>query len=169
MSGNTQAAPPPHAPTEEEVRARVHLAVMRHVSAREERREEALRDYCGILMPDLDRNTVQKLAAMIPAVMPELYRRWADMFVESLMQTASPEHLAALCENTPEAQATVALVFVMFLESERMERQVARDLEDYGRKHSDEETGMAAAVFLKDRFARLLEEADGAAPPRADA
>jgi len=108
-------------------------------------------------MPNLAEDEVGRLAKMAPPLAGELYARWIDLFVDRLLETLPPETLDLLCSDRKEDEAALALAFLMFLESARMETVVQEDLERYGRERSaDGDAGAVAAAFLRTRIAELL-------------
>ncbi|MEW5772809.1 MAG: hypothetical protein AB1916_04730 [Thermodesulfobacteriota bacterium] len=139
-----------------EIRAFAHRAVMRRLACDQGSRAHALREYMSVSMPNVDEDEAQRLADMAPPLLGELYARWADMFVDRLLETVEREALEALCSGRVEDEAALALAFIMFLESERMEAQVQEDLERYGRERSlDRDAGAVAAAFLRSRIQDL--------------
>ena len=103
-----------------------------------ERREEALRDVLAISNPGKDSKSIESIARSVPELPADIYRTWAAMFAQRLYETVAPDQIDDLCLGTPESVATLALVFVMFMESERMEKQVAMDLQEYNQQTSSE-------------------------------
>jgi hypothetical protein len=102
---------------------------------------------------------------MVPPLMPALYRRWIGMFVERLLETTPQEQLAVLCDGSRENDAALALVFVMFLESERMEKQMSEDLQALGSQPGqgpaggmDAQMADLAASYLRARVAKLADK-----------
>ena len=113
----------------------------------DERRHEALVEFFSVTIPGMDTGRAERLAAQVPPLMPRLHERWIGMFVDRLFETVDESQLRELCAGTKAAEATVALTYVMFMESERMEKQVAADLARVGEAGDD---------------AQVLEEALGA-------
>ena len=141
---------------------RAHMAgvILARVSQDEQRRAEALRDYLALTQAAPDLAAAETLSAMVPPLMPSLYRRWAGMLADRLFETASEEQLRVLCDGSEENGAALALIFVMFLESERMERQMSEDLCAFGRSAQGEEGVSAqmadiAAGYIRARVAVL--------------
>jgi len=141
---------------------RAHMAsvILARVSQDEDRRLEALRDYLALTQAAPDLAAAETLSAMVPPLMPSLYRRWAGMLADRLFETASEEQLRVLCDGSEENGAALALIFVMFLESERMERQMSEDLCAFGRSAQGEEGVSAqmadiAAGYIRARVAVL--------------
>jgi len=139
-----------------EIRAFAHRAVMRRLAAGDAGRAHALREYLAVSMPNVAEDEAARLADLVPPLLGELYVRWADMFVDRLLETVPREALDELCSGREQDEAALALAFIMFLESERMETVVQEDLERYGRERSGEsDAGAVAAAFLRNRIAEL--------------
>ena len=145
--------------SELEIRAFAHRAVMRRLAADDAGRAHALREYMSVSMPNVAEDEAARLADMVPPLLGELYARWTDMFVDRLLETVPRDALEALCSGRVEDEAALALAFLMFLESERMEARVQEDLERYGLERSgDRDAGAVAAAFLRSRLAELARQ-----------
>lgn len=144
------------------MRTYIEQVLMERVSSDAERRAEALRDYLTISRAAGDEKTADCLAAAIPPVLPALYRKWARMFVARLFETVPEQQVALLCDGGDDGKAALILAYLMFLESERMERQMAEDLRCLGESQSMAATGPepadVAAGFIRARIATLAEE-----------
>jgi TPR repeat protein len=127
------------------MRSHITNVILARVSQDETRRAEALRDYLALTQAAEDLAAAETLSAMVPPLMPSLYRRWAGMFAGRLFETASEEQLRVLCDGSEENGAALALAFVMFLESERMEKQMSEDLCAFGQAAQGEE-GVSARM-----------------------
>lgn len=142
------------------MRAHITSVILNRVSQDEARRAEALRDYLALTQAAADLAAAETLSTMVPPLMPSLYRRWAGMFAGRLFETASEEQLRVLCDGGEENGAALALAFVMFLESERMEKQMSEDLCAFGQSAQGEEGVNArmadiAASYIRARVAVL--------------
>jgi len=142
------------------MRAHITSVILARVSQDEARRAEALRDYLAVTQAAAALAAAETLSAMVPPLMPPLYRRWAGMFAARLLETASEEQLRVLCDGSEENGAALTLAFVMFLESERMEKQMSEDLCAFGQAAQGEEGVDArladmAASYLRSRVAAL--------------
>lgn len=144
------------------MRAHIEAVLMSRVSQDEARRMEALRDYLCLTSAAGNPDQADTLAAMIPPVLPSLYRRWIHMFLARLFETVPREQTALLCDGTDESAASLSLAFLMFLESERMEKQMAADLAAFGASQSglgeNPQAADAAAAFLRSRVAELAKK-----------
>lgn len=140
----------------EAVRAHVIATVLRHLSRDTERRSEALEEFMAVTMPDMDERGARALSAMVPHLPESLYGKWAAMFADRLQETVPHEHLAAMCDGGADNDATLALVYVMFMESEKMERQVAEDLHalgiTQGGENGPDDSGALLGAYLRARL-----------------
>ncbi len=140
-----------------DLRAHVRAVVLGRLErlGREELRREALSEFFTVTL-GADPGTAGRTAALVPPLLDELHARWVDMFVERLFETVPGEQLGLLCEGGEQNDAALCLVYVMFLESERMERQRERDLLEYAaRMGGADDTGDLAASYIRARMARL--------------
>ncbi len=103
-------------------------AIMRRFVNSTERREEALRDVLKLMIASASDAQLGEQIGKIPQLPDFLYEKWATLFAERLLETVPPAQICDMCAGTEEADATLALVYVMFMESERMEGIVAQDL-----------------------------------------
>jgi len=156
--------------------AHMTQVILARVSQDEARRAEALRDYLALTQAAPDLAAAETLSVMVPPLMPSLYRRWIGMFAARLFETASEEQLRVLCDGSEENGAALALIFVMFLESERMERQMSEDLCAFGQSAPgeagapcvDAQLADIAANYIRARVAVLAgKKEDNAAPKQA--
>lgn len=128
----------------------------------EERRKEALVEFMTVTGSSPDASMTEKVAEMVPPLMTELYEKWIGMFIDTLLKTAPRDALELLCDGTEENSAALLLAYIMFLESERMEKQVDTDLEEYGLKMTgSDEMGDLASSYLRARLSRIAEETKG--------
>ena len=93
-------------------------------------RAEALTAFVGLSRPDLGPEAAAIVAETAPRLLPQLTEKWVGMFVERLLETVPHEQIAVLCDGSGDNEAALALAYVMFLESARMEKQIAADLAD---------------------------------------
>jgi HPt (histidine-containing phosphotransfer) domain-containing protein len=124
--------------SEQIIREHMKSVVLERLSREADRRQEALQEYFSVAMPGMDEAQAQRVSSMIPAVLPELYEKWVAMFIDRITETVPAEQLELLCDGSEESNASIVLVYIMFLESERMEKQIAEDLAAYGQAHSDD-------------------------------
>lgn len=124
-------------------------------------RQEALREYFGLRLPGVSEQEKDCLAVSVPALIPALYRRWAGMCAARMVETVPADQREHLCDGSAANNAALILVFLMFLESERMEKQMVEDLAAYGQAQSGaQDLGALAADFIRAHMARLKSELD---------
>ena len=149
--------------TQAQLRAHIFLVILDKFSNTEERRREALAEYFLVTMPNVSQEAADRLAGLIPNLMPELYSKWIGEFADRLFDTVPDEQLQHLCDGTVENNAALGLVFLMFMESERMEKQTEDDLREYARKHSGaDDMGDLVAEYLRGKVAALRADVGGA-------
>ena len=138
------------------IREHIRSVIKEHMDRNEDRRDEALREFFSVTMPGMDETSVDKVAAMVPVVEPGLYDKWIDMFLESIFKTVPMEQLELLSDGSEDNNAALVLVYIMFLESERMEKQIDEDLRAYALEHSqDEDMGAAVAAYIRAKAQQL--------------
>lgn len=142
-------------------RLRKHIVevILEHVSRDEARRREALSEFFGVTLPAVDDAQTQRLAELVPPLLPVLYEKWANMFADRLFETVPEEQIEDLCRSGEKNRATLLLVYIMFMESERMEKQVAQDLRAHGLQMAPEAGQDAVASYLRARLSSLAAEA----------
>jgi hypothetical protein len=142
-------------------RLRKHIVevILEHVSRDEARRREALSEFFGVTLPAVDDAQTQRLAELVPPLLPVLYEKWANMFAARLFETVPEEQIEDLCRSGEKNRATLLLVYIMFMESERMEKQVAQDLRAHGLQMAPEAGQDAVASYLRARLSSLAAEA----------
>ena len=146
-----------------QMRAHIFLVILDKFSGSRERRQEALTEYFLVTMPNVPEDAAKRLAELIPNLMPDLYSKWIGEFAERLFETVPDEQLQHLCDGSVENNAALGLVFLMFMESERMEKQTEDDLREYARKHSGaEDMGDLVAEYLRGKVAALRADVGGA-------
>lgn len=145
----------------EELREHVRGAVTRRIDSDEDRRKEAVYEFLAVTM-SADHATMERAAELVPPVMTDLYAKWVEMFLDRFFETVPQEQIELLCDGTPENDAALALVYIMFLESERMEEQIDKDLREYGLEMTGaEDMGDLAADYIRAKMAQLGKEIKG--------
>ena len=148
--------------TQAQMRAHIFLVILDKFSGSRERRQEALTEYFLVTMPNVPEDAARRLAELIPDLMPELYSKWIGEFAERLFETVPDEQLQHLCDGSVENNAALGLVFLMFMESERMEKETEEDLRRYAREHSgSDDMGDLVAAYLRGKVDALREEVIG--------
>jgi len=115
-------------PREAVYRLHIHKVLYNRILEAKEGRQEAIRELLGAVRPDMSPQAAACVAETVPPLLPELHRKWIGLFVDTLLSTADMGQVAILCDGTEANNAALALAYVMFLESERMEAQMAEDL-----------------------------------------
>jgi hypothetical protein len=139
-----------------QMRAHIFLVILDKFSCSVERRQEALTEYFLVTMPNIPEAAAKRLAEIIPDLMPDLYSKWIGEFSARLFDTVPHEHVRHLCDGSVENNAALGLVFLMFMESERMEKHAEEDLREYARKHSGaDDMGNLVAEYLRGKVAAL--------------
>lgn len=140
------------------LKKRIAELVLEQVDRDEERRGEAVSDYIT-LTAGVEPDKARQVAGLVPPVQKSLYNKWIEMFAGRLLETVPLEQIKHLADGSEENKAALILVFLMFLESERMEKQIEEDLAEYGRGHShDPDMGQAAAAYIRASMAKFAED-----------
>ncbi len=140
-------------------RKQIVAIILERLSSSDDRRQEALDQYFAVSMPNMADDMSAKVAALVPPLMQALYEKWANMFADSLFANLPEEQLAYLTNGDKENEAALALAYIMFMESARMEEQSQKDLEAYGREHTGEgEEAELAAGYIRAKIAMLAAE-----------
>ncbi|MBN2140628.1 MAG: hypothetical protein PHV85_09255 [Desulfovibrionaceae bacterium] len=142
------------------LREHIMAVVLNRTSLEKDRRGEALSEFLALTVADLDPAQAGRLAEIVPPIMPALYEKWTAMFIDRLLSTVPLAQVRELCDGRRENDAALVLAYLMFMESARMEKQIERDLRDYGRIHgADNDLGGLAASYIKAKLARAEERA----------
>jgi len=138
---------------------RIREVIMNKVSMDADRRSEALYEYFGVSLPGMDREAARILADNAPPLLPALYEKWTFMFFKRLMETVPSEQLELLCDGQEESDGAIALAYLMFMESERMEKQVAEDLKECGlSRDADPQSAAVMGEFIRMEISKAREE-----------
>lgn len=137
------------------LREHVRSVVMERLDQGDDRREEAIREFLNVTMA-ADPAATARAAQLVPKLMGELYEKWVGMFVERFFETVPGDQVELLCDGTDENNAAICLVYIMFLESERMEKQIDDDLKAYGLEMTGaDDTGDLAASYIRAKMAQM--------------
>ncbi len=111
------------------LREKAKGALLRRVARTDDAgRGEALAAFVGMARPELGPEAIRVVAETTPRLLPSLTEKWIGLFVDRLFETVPLPQIEMLCDGSEENEAALALAYVMFLESERMEKQMADDL-----------------------------------------
>ncbi len=136
--------------TAQEVRTRVTQVILARLDTDNTRRAEALGDFMALSLPGLEDKEAEALSRLVPQLPRELYIKWINLFSDRLLETIPQNQLDELCNGAPDNDAALGLVYLMFMESARMEEQVARDLAELGLAASNTDAEAdALALYLK--------------------
>ena len=114
------------------------------------RRSEALQEFMDVTLPNIEKDASAEISQHVPTLPPKIYQKWAEMFADRMLQTVKLDQLEDMCDNTEESNATIALVYLMFMESERMEKQITEDLAEHGVESSKtDEVGNFLGDYLR--------------------
>ena len=148
--------------SDKDIEKHIKATINARLQSSNEERTEAMKDFLSISMPTADLKASEKIAEMVPPVLPDLYEKWIGLFIESLKTTMPAEVLQELCAGDDENNAALVLVYIMFLESARMEKQIAEDLSEYGLAHSGQgDMGDVAADYIRAQMTALAEHTKG--------
>lgn len=142
--------------SEQSLREHVRTVVLDRLDQESDRRKEALTEFFGVTMGGADNVAMDRLAELVPPVLPKLYEKWVEMFVERFFETVPGDQVEHLCDGSEANNAAILLVYLMFLESERMEEQIDKDLREYGLTMTGaDDTGDLAADYIRAKMAQL--------------
>lgn len=144
--------------TPAQIRFHITKTILARLDTDAERRKEALTEFMAVTMTAQTDGTADHLAELIPPIMNDLYAKWVSMFIDKVLETSQHDAVALLCDGTPDNDAALLLAYIMFLESERMEKQVEEDLRAYGAEQSGEVMGDLAADYIRARMAAIAEQ-----------
>ena len=145
--------------TDDAIRGHITAVLIKRATREDDRRHEALRDFLAMTSTAPDTDTAERLAELVPPILPELYAKWIAMFIERLFETVDRGVLEMLCDGSEDNDAALLLSYVMFLESERMERQIDEDLAAYGLEMTGADAeGDLAASFIRSRIQEIARE-----------
>jgi len=116
-------------PKEAVLRLYIHKVLYRRCLETEANRQDTIREMLSVTRPDLGPEKTANIADRAEPLSPGLSRKWIAMFVDRLFETAPRAQLEILCDGSEDNDAALALTYVMFLESQRMEAVVAADLD----------------------------------------
>ncbi len=143
-------------PEHMELRAHIREKVLERLTSDQDRRYEALREYFAVAAPVMDYDAACTVSSLIPPVLLDLYEKWVSMFTKRLFETVPVEQVKVLCDGTRENTTALLLVYLMYIESATMEKQIDEDLRAYGEKHAkDEDFGIVAGAYLRAQMAEL--------------
>ncbi|CCO23548.1 hypothetical protein [Maridesulfovibrio hydrothermalis] len=141
---------------EAKIRTYIHKIIMNKCLGDEDARQDALGEFIALTMPNIDEGTVKNIKSMIPPI-ADLYEKWATMFIDRLLETVPRNQIEELCSGTAENDSALVLIYIMFMESERMEKQVEEDISSFAPTQNDE-AGNLASSFIRSKLSLIAEE-----------
>lgn len=112
----------------EQIREHVVEVIHTAISLDADSRTEALREFLSVVAPKSLDGPIEHWCKLLPSSLPALYKKWAAIFADRLIETIPHDQLTLLCNGEQDNNAALKLTFVMFLESERMEKQMPLDI-----------------------------------------
>jgi hypothetical protein len=142
------------------VRTHIFSVIMNKVEAQDdEKRKEALAEFMAVT--GTAGNAPDQVAELIPPIMHDLYEKWVTLFIDRLMETVDLKNIELLCDGTDDNNAALVLAYIMFMESARMEKQIAEDLHEHGLKASgNDDLGDLAANYIRTQMAKIAQESN---------
>lgn len=140
--------------TPEQVHAHITPIILQRLDSDQPRRGEALRDFLALNLPGLDEAAVASIASLAPRLPESLYRKWIGMFVGRLLETVEPAQIKDLCSGGEKNAAALGMLYMLFMESERMEKQVPLDLANLAEFQKAD--GLESDAVMQDALAAYL-------------
>ncbi|KAB1443314.1 hypothetical protein [Pseudodesulfovibrio senegalensis] len=143
------------------LREHIRTTILNRVEEQDQdKRAEALAEFMAVTGVAPREETMQSVATMVPPIVHDLYEKWIGMFTDRLLETAPRNAVEMLCDGTEENSAALVLAYIMFLESERMEKQIDEDLAEYGQKMTgSDEMGDLASSYIRARLSAMADKA----------
>lgn len=137
------------------LREHLYTIILDKVSLEADRRKVALTDFFAVT-GTVDGHRGDKVAELVPPILPDLYDKWINMFLDRLFETVPAQNIELIADGTEESNASAVLAYIMFLESERMEKQIADDLKEYGLDQTGgEDMGDLAAQYIRSSMSQV--------------
>jgi len=143
-----------------QIRQHIFSVIINKVEEQDEaKRQEALSEFMAVT--GTAGNAGDQLASLIPPIMHDLYEKWITMFIDRLLETVPPENIELLCDGSDDNNAALALAYIMFLESAKMEKQIDEDLKEHGLSTAgDNDLGDLAANYIRTQMAKVAKQAN---------
>nr|WP_321258014.1 hypothetical protein [uncultured Pseudodesulfovibrio sp.] len=145
--------------TPKQIREHIFAIIITKVEEQDEgKRLEALNEFMAVT--GTSGNASDKVASLIPPIMHDLYEKWIIMFIDRLLETVDAKNIELLCDGCENNNAALILAYIMFLESERMEKQIDKDLKEHGLTASgNEDLGDVAANYIRAQMTKIAQQA----------
>ena len=141
---------------EAKIRKYIHKIIMDKCLGNEDARQDALGEFIAMTMPNVDEGAIKNIKSMIPPI-AELYDKWAVMFIDRLLETVPRDQIEELCSGTSENDSALVLIYIMFMESERMEKQVDKDIAAFAPTQNDE-AGNLASEYIRSKLSLIADQ-----------
>ncbi|CCH48208.1 hypothetical protein [Pseudodesulfovibrio piezophilus] len=141
-----------------QIRQHIFTVIINKVEEQDEaKRIDALNEFMAVT--GTAGNASEQIASLIPPLMHDLYEKWITMFIDRLLETVPPENIELLCDGCDDNNAALALAYIMFLESAKMEKQIDKDLKEHGLTASaNNELGDLAANYIRAQMAKIAQQ-----------
>lgn len=142
-----------------QIRDHIYCIIINKVEEQDEaKRQEALNEFMAVT--GTGGNASEKVASLIPPIMHDLYDKWITMFIDRLLETVPAQNIELLCDGSDNNKGALVLAYIMFLESERMEKQIDKDLREHGLAASgQDDLGDLAANYIRAQMAKIAAQA----------
>lgn len=142
-----------------QIRDHIYRIILDKVEEQDEtKRQEALNEFMAVT--GTAGNASEKVASLIPPIMHDLYDKWITMFIDRLLETVPTQNIELLCDGSDNNKGALVLAYIMFLESERMEKQIDKDLRDHGLAVSgQDDLGDLAANYIRAQMTKIAAQA----------
>jgi hypothetical protein len=139
--------------TTEHIRTHIITTVLSRLDRDHSSRQEALEEFMSVTLPAVDQRAARQVSGLVPTIPDTIYEKWAAMFADRLLETVEEKQLQMLCDGKKDNEATLCLVYLMFMESEKMEKQIAEDLHALGMQSSaSDAVGNMLGVYFRSRL-----------------
>lgn len=145
--------------TPKQIREHIFATIINKVEEQDDsKRLEALSEFMAVT--GTSGNAPEQVASLIPPIMHDLYEKWITMFIDRLLETVDPKNIELLCDGCENNNAALVLAYIMFLESERMEKQIDKDLKEHGLTASgNTDLGDVAANYIRTQMSKIAQQA----------
>ncbi len=151
------------------LREHLFTVITDKISTEADHRQEALADFFAVTGAVANARA-DKVAELIPPILSELYSKWVNMFLDRLFETVPINQIELISDGSEQNNSAAVLAYIMFLESERMEKQIAADLKEYGLDHSnDKDMGNLAVEYIRGAMTQVAESSNADKEAKAQA
>lgn len=140
--------------TPDQVHAHISAVILKRLDSDGPRRGEALRDFLALNLPGLDEAAIASISSLAPRLPESLYRKWIALFADRLLETVDQAQIDDLCSGGEKNAASLGLLYMLFMESERMEKQIPIDLANLAEFQKAD--GLDGDAIMQDALAAYL-------------